>query len=123
MQKKEELTDKRLADRNKLLKTIRDHVDGAKGYFPTLQASTVLLNFKDYADPLLLELIELDYIRLAYGKVAVEITDKGREFLNSLEVNRAKNSSENSIDKPGLWNRFSGWALVNILLRFYKYKE
>ncbi|HNQ17452.1 MAG TPA: hypothetical protein PKJ26_03140 [Candidatus Woesebacteria bacterium] len=35
----------------------------------------------------------------------------------------AKDLSENDLDKPGIWYRFSGWLVVNVVLRLFKYKE
>ncbi|MBP9781480.1 hypothetical protein KBC89_02390 [Candidatus Woesebacteria bacterium] len=101
------------SDQKLLLRAIRDTVDAGKGYFLCLQATAVLFEpDTSVTNQHLRHLLDLEYVRYAVGMYSVDITDKGRKFLKSLEV-----------DKPGLWNRFSGWALVNILLRFYKYKE
>lgn len=113
------------SDQKLLLSAIRDTVDAGKGYFLCLQATAVIFEPDiTVAYQQLTQLLDLGYIRYAVGTYSVDITDKGREFLKSLEVDRAIKSSENSIDKPGLWNRFSGWFIVNIVLRyFYKYEE
>ena len=125
MNKNERPTPQELtSDQKLLLRTIRDTVDAGKGYFLCLQATAVLFEPDiTVAYQQLTKLLDLGYIRYAVGTYSVDITDKGRKFLKSFEVDQPSMLSEKDLGKPGLWNRFSGWALVNILLRFYKYKE
>lgn len=112
------------SDQKLLLRAIRDTVDGGKGYFLCLQATAVLFEPDiTVAYQQLTQLLDLGYIRYAVGTYSVDITEKGRGFLKSLEVDRANNSSENDLGKPGIWYRFSGWLVVNVVLRLFKYKE
>jgi hypothetical protein len=117
------------SDQKLLLVAIKDSVDGnnvegGKGYFLCLQATAVLFEPDiTVAYQQLTQLLDLGYIRFAIGTYSVDITEKGRRFLKSLEVGQSSTLTEQELGKPGIWDRFSGWFVVNILLRLYKYKE